>query len=673
MDKKYTNSLIKETSPYLLQHAHNPVDWYPWGEEAFKKAKNENKPIFLSVGYSACHWCHVMEHESFEDEETAKIMNKLFVNIKVDKEERPDVDSIYMNVVQMLTGHGGWPMSVFMTPDMKPFYGGTYYPKERRYNMPTFKEVLVSVEKYYREKKDSLEKNTANIIKNLEHINKFTYSEENLTYKNIERAIYNLENYFDYNNGGFGLKPKFPNTFNIDLLLRHYLNTNEKEYLNMVELTLTKMCNGGIYDHLGGGFFRYSVDEQWLIPHFEKMLYDNALLIKQLIEVYQITNKDFYKNKAIESLNYVIREMYDSNGGFYSTQDADSEGEEGKFYTWTKKEIIDILGEKEANTFCQIFDISEHGNFEHGKSNLQYLYEELNNKKETELLDIAKSIEKSRKILFEERSKRIYPNKDTKILTAWNGLMISTFAKAYQVLGNIEYLEKAEKSIDFIFNNLYKDGFLLRTYKDNIAKYNAYLEDYAFIIEALIHLYQVTFENKYLEKVELLTNIVLDNFYDEKDGGFFFTSKKHESLIVRTKEITDHSIPSANTIMIKNLLNLSRITENKNYLEIVKKSFGVFSESIKRYTSGVSGLLCVLDNYLSKPIDIVVVSDNKDNKKEILGFINKNYYKDVIYHFILEKDNKNIEITKNKTMVNNQTSIYICKNLTCEKPIIFGK
>ncbi|MEK7431753.1 MAG: thioredoxin domain-containing protein [Cyanobacteriota bacterium] len=675
MKKKEPNRLINETSPYLLQHANNPVDWYPWGIEAFEKAKKEDKPIFLSVGYSACHWCHVMEHESFEDEETAKIMNELFINIKVDKEERPDVDTIYMSVVQMLTGHGGWPMSVFMTPDMKPFYGGTYFPNTTRYNMPSFKQVLHSVEKYYRDKKDSLEKNADNILKNLNQINNFSPSKNDLSYKNIEKAILNLENYFDGENGGFGSKPKFPNTFNIDLLIRHYLNTNEKEYLDMAELTLTKMCNGGIYDHLGGGFFRYSVDEKWLIPHFEKMLYDNSLLIKQLLEMYQITKNDFYKNKAEESLNYIIREMYNENGGFYSTQDADSEGEEGKFYAWTKKEILKLLGSEKGDVFCEFFDVSEHGNFEHGKSNLQFLYEEFDEKTDQEKEKLNIIFSESKKILFETRNKRVFPNKDTKIITAWNGLMLSAFAKAYQVLGDEKYLEIANKTIEFIFSKMYKDDLLLRTYKDNISKYNAYLEDYSFLISALIDLNQVTFEKDYLEKALLLNKILIENFYDNEKGAFFFTGKNHEELIVRTKEITDHSMPSGNSIAIRNLLFLSRLTNNKDFLPKAEQMFSIFSDSIKRYSSGVSSLLCNLDFFINPPVDIVIVHNSSDDKKEILKKVSEIYKKDAVFYFISENEETILDIFKNdilsgKKCIDNKTTVYICKAFTCEKPFV---
>lgn len=671
MEKKtYTNSLINETSPYLLQHAHNPVNWFPWSEETFEKARKEDKPVFLSVGYSACHWCHVMEHESFEDKETAELMNTLFVNIKVDREERADVDNIYMNVVQMLTGHGGWPMSVFMTPDMKPYYGGTYFPKTRRYSMPSFKEVLVSVEKYYRNNKETLDKNSESLINGLNKLNHYHKSEEVLDRSIIEKAIKNFENHFDYENGGFGSKPKFPNTFNIELLMREYLRTNDKEYLEMVKITLKKMCDGGIYDHLGGGFFRYSVDAHWLIPHFEKMLYDNALLIKQLIEVYQITKDDFYKIKAIESLDYVIREMYQEKGGFYSTQDADSEGEEGKFYTWTKDEIFKTLGKIEGTLFCDFFDIPKEGNFEHGKSNLQCLYtlEEFCETYKLDLIETEKSLTTSKKILFETRNKRIFPAKDTKIVTSWNGLMLSSFAKAYDVFGERKYLEKANETIDFIFLKLYKDGFLLRTFKDDQSKYNAYLEDYAFMIEALIDLHQATLDENFLEKAKKLNETLLEYFWDETNYGFFFTAKNHENLIVRTKEITDHSIPSGNAIALKNLLRLARITGDETLTAKGEKLLSIFSESVKKYTLGVSSLLCVLDFYITPPIDIVIVGYDLSKKLEYIRSIATDFNPNKIIYSLTDKDGSYIEFCNNKRMLNGQTTVYFCKNLACETP-----
>lgn len=670
-DKKFTNQLIKETSPYLLQHAHNPVNWYPWGEEAFEIAKKEDKPIFLSVGYSACHWCHVMEHESFENEDTAKIMNELFVNIKVDREERPDIDSIYMNVVQMLTGHGGWPMSVFLTPDKKPFYGGTYFPDKRRYNMPSFREVLVSLSDYYHQKKDNLKQNTDSIIKNLKTLNHFETGKSEISYKQIEKAIKQLDNYFDYHNGGFGTQPKFPNTFNLDLLLRHYLNTNDLEYLEMVELTLKKMCHGGIYDQLGGGFYRYSVDDHWLIPHFEKMLYDNSLLIKLLLEVYQITKDDFYKDKAKESLDYVIREMTQEQGGFYSTQDADSEGEEGKFYTWTKDEIIEVLGEYEGELVSQFFDITEEGNFEHGKSNLQILesIEYFADEKEIGIQELEGLIENAKLTLFNVRDKRIYPGKDTKVLTSWNGLMVSAFAKGYQVTGNKKYLDIAEKTVDFILNNLMRNGLLLRSYKDNQSKFNAYLEDYAFLVQALIDLHQITLNNKFIFEAEKLNNIMIEQFLDQENGAFFYTGKNHEELIVKTKEIIDHSIPSGNSVAIRNLLRLSRLTDNKRLQDIAEKALKVFSVTIDKYSSGVSNLLCVIDEYLKPPSDLVLVGENFNSIKPFIKKANEEFSVNRLIYFYIPEESAQLSIFKDKRIINNQPTAYLCNNFVCKKPV----
>lgn len=667
---QFTNRLIKETSPYLLQHAHNPVDWYPWGEEAFNKAKEEDKPVFLSVGYSACHWCHVMEHESFEDKETADLMNKLFINIKVDREERPDVDTIYMNVVQMLTGHGGWPMSVFMTPDKKAYYGGTYFPKTRKYHMPTFKEVLVSISNYYHNKKDDIEKNSKIIMDQLNSINTFKTSSQELDYEVINKSVKQLENYFDYDNGGFGSKPKFPNTFNLDLLLRHYKNTDNKKYLDMVELTLKKMCNGGIYDQLGGGFYRYSVDEEWLIPHFEKMLYDNSLLIKLLLEVYQITKNNFYKIKAQESLDYILREMYQQNGGFYSTQDADSEKEEGKFYVWTPQEIKEVLGDKNGGYFCDFFDITEEGNFEHGKSNPQVLftYEEFADKKGLSPEDIKNIIESSKKDLFQHRTKRIYPGKDTKVLSSWNGLMLSAFAKGYQILKEEKYLTACTETVNFIFEKMYTNGLLLRTYKDNEAKLNAYLEDYAFLVQGLIDLHQVTLDQGFLDKAIILNKKMIKEFWDYNEGGFYFTGNSHEELIVRTKEILDHSIPSGNAVALSNLIKLFRLTEDSDLQDKIDKTVKVFSSTINKYQSGVSSFLTSLDIYLKPPSDLILVADNLIEIKPFLDKISESFNTNTVLHFNSPKS-PILEIYKGKEKVDNNTTAYLCKNFTCDKPI----
>ncbi|GIW21236.1 MAG: thioredoxin domain-containing protein [Candidatus Sericytochromatia bacterium] len=664
------NKLINETSPYLLQHAYNPVNWYPWCEEAFEIAKKEDKPVFLSVGYSACHWCHVMEKESFEDEETAEIMNKLFVNIKVDREERPDIDTIYMNFVQLLTGHGGWPMSVFMTPDKEPFYGGTYFPKNRKYYMPSFKEVLISVSKSYYEKKQDILKSTSYIIKNLNVLNKFNIDNDFVMNRNvIDNAIKKIEDYFDYKNGGFGDKPKFPNTFNLDLLLKEYIYSSNKKYLDMVELTLKKMCNGGIYDQLGGGFYRYSVDETWTIPHYEKMLYDNALLIKLLLETYQITNNEFYKNKAIQSLDYIKREMLSPEGGFYSSQDADSEGEEGKFYTWTYQEILNILGDEKGKIFCNYFDITEQGNFEHGKSNLQILYsdEEISKKFSISLEELKNLIENLKNILFEVRKKRAEPNKDTKIINSWNSLMISTFIKAYEVLKNEDYLNIAKNAISFILNKLNKDNKLIRTYKDNISKYDAYLEDYAFLISALIDLHQIGEDNFYLKKAIELNNFLIENFWDNKESGFFFNSRYHEELIVRTKEITDHSIPSGNSVSFYNLIRLSRILDDKNLENLAIKILKLFSETIKKYPLGVSSLLYYSYILVNPPKDIVISAKTINEIKKARLKIN-NYYADTIFHFNYESnDLKNNFMIKDKQITDNKVAIYTCENFTCKK------
>ncbi|HEY0730131.1 MAG TPA: thioredoxin domain-containing protein, partial [Pyrinomonadaceae bacterium] len=463
---EHTNHLINESSPYLLQHAHNPVDWYPWGEEAFAKARSENKPVLLSVGYSACHWCHVMAHESFEDEDIAQLMNELFVNIKVDREERPDLDQIYMNAVQMMTHHGGWPMTVFLTPDGVPFYGGTYFPPQDRYNMPGFPRVLISVAEAYRDRKDDIIETGTSLLRELRRLSESSASDNPVDKELLDVAYAGMVRSYDSTNGGFGGAPKFPPAMSLEFLLRTYKRTGNREALEMVRHTAEKMAHGGMYDQLGGGFHRYSTDAKWLVPHFEKMLYDNALLSRFYLHYFQVTQEPLARETAEGILDYVLREMTDPAGGFYSTQDADSEGHEGKFFVWDLDEITSVLGE-DATAFNSYYNVTAGGNFE-GKNILNVNPSSPRPKPE------------SRQRLFEFRETRIKPDRDEKIITAWNGLMLASFAEAGVILNRPDYTEAARRNAEFVVTNLARNDFLLRTYKDGVAKFNAYLEDYAF-------------------------------------------------------------------------------------------------------------------------------------------------------------------------------------------------
>jgi len=607
-EHKHTNALIKETSPYLLQHAHNPVDWHPWGEAALAKARAEDKPILLSIGYSACHWCHVMEHESFENEEIAKLMNENFVNIKVDREERPDLDQIYMNAVQMMTGHGGWPMTMFLTPAGVPFYGGTYFPPADRYNMPGFPRVLISVAEAYRAQPDQVAHTSTAMLGELRRVGLAEPSREMLTRELLDSSSRRITANYDRTRGGFGGAPKFPPAMTLEFLMHLYWRTRSPETLEVIQHTCRKMAEGGMYDQLGGGFHRYSVDAKWLVPHFEKMLYDNALLSRVYLHLYQLTKDEFAKRIAEETLDYIVREMTDAAGGFYSTQDADSEGEEGKFFVWSKPEVVEAIGKDEADVFCEYFDVTEDGNFE--ERNILHVNVPLDEAAAHHSLSVdeaSKIIERGRQTLFQIRERRVKPARDEKILTAWNGLMLASFAEAAAVLKRNDYRRVAEANAEFILSKLEKDGLLLRTCKHGEAKLNAYLEDYANLIDGLTALYEATGTLKWLQHAVRLTDKMIDEFWDDQDGGFFFTGKSHEQLIVRSKDFMDNATPSGNSVAAFALQKLATLTGNENYKRHATTILRLLADQIRRYPSAFSWALCAVDYYLSTPTEVVIV------------------------------------------------------------------
>lgn len=673
MEHKFTNRLVHETSPYLLQHAHNPVDWFPWGEEAFTKARAENKPILLSVGYSACHWCHVMERESFENEQIAQLMNDLFVNIKVDREERPDVDEIYMNAVQMLTGRGGWPMTVFLTPDGKPFYGGTYFPPVDRHNLPGFPRILAAVAQAHRERPQEVERSTTQILANLEKIAHREETSRPLATETLERASTSLAQHVDTTHGGLGGAPKFPNSMVFALFLRQHKTTGNALYLQMTTHTLRKMAEGGVYDHLGGGFHRYSVDERWLVPHFEKMLYDNALLARLYLEAYQVSHEPFFRQVVEEILAYVEREMLHAEGGFYSTQDADSEGEEGKFFVWSQDEIVRILGDEVGEIFCRYYDVTDVGNFEHKNIlhpilSLEQLAKLFRRDEEATRRLIAEAKQK----LFVVRESRLKPGRDEKILTSWNGLMLSAFAEAYKVLGNPRYLEITRTTTDFLLTRLYRDGRLLRSFKDGQAKFNAYLDDYAFFAAALIDLYEATFERVYLERAREFTETLLSRFWDEKEGGFFFTGTDHEALISRSKSAFDGSIPSGNSVAVFNLLRLSYLTENQDYLNKAEKVLRLFYDAMEQNPFGFSNMLSALDFYLNRPKEIVLLGDkNAWETKAMLGQIHELFVPNKTLVCLDPRSERQLpSLLTGKSQIEGKLTAYVCHNFTCSLPVI---
>lgn len=668
---KKANRLINETSPYLLQHAHNPVDWYAWGEEAFERAKAEDKSVLLSIGYSACHWCHVMEHESFEDAETARVMNENFVSIKVDREERPDVDQIYMNFVQLTTGHGGWPLNVFLTPDQIPFFGGTYFPPVNRYNMPSFQRVLLGVAEAYRDNREELLHSATEVLGEMRRVGLLESGAGNVSPEQLDSAFLSFTRTFDATNGGFGGAPKFPPSMSLEFLLRYYDRTRDEKALEMVEKTCRKMAGGGMYDQLGGGFHRYSVDAVWLVPHFEKMLYDNAQLVLIYLHVYQVTKDEFYRRVAVETLEYVRREMLDQKGGFYSAQDADSEGVEGKFFVWTFDQIEEILGAEDARLFGYHFDVSEHGNFEESNIlNLRQTVEESAAHLKIAPEKLSETLERAKEKLFLEREKRIKPMRDEKILTAWNGLMLSAFAQAAAILNSEDYLKIAEKNADFILENLQKDGLLLRTYKDGQAKLNAYLEDYANFTDGLIELFEVSGETKYLKEAKRLADLMLTEFWDEDGGGFYFTGNSHEQLLVRSKDFFDNATPSGNSVAADVLLKLSRILADEKYERFAVTVLRLVAPQIRRYPQGFGRVLSASEFYLNPTKEIVIIGGEKGNELE------REVWREFLPNkvVILGGGEANVEadfipLLEGRKMIDGKPTAYVCENYTCRQPV----
>ncbi|MFN3533611.1 MAG: thioredoxin domain-containing protein [Candidatus Brocadia sp.] len=671
--KKKPNRLIHEKSPYLQQHAYNPVDWYPWGEEAFQKAMEENKPIFLSIGYSTCHWCHVMEHESFEDEEVAKILNENFVSIKVDREERPDLDNIYMSVCQALSGSGGWPLNLFLTPGKKPFFAGTYFPKTERYGNPGFIAILKQISNLWKTNKESVVASSEQVTKVLQSMAATTPGEIP-TQETLKYAYEQLRDDFDMIYGGFGSSPKFPTPHNYTFLLRWWKRSNDPMALEMVEKTLERMGRGGMYDQLGGGFHRYSTDEYWLVPHFEKMLYDQALTAMAYAEAYQATRKPYYADIVKGIFTYVLRDMTSPEGGFYSAEDADSEGVEGKFYVWTPDEVVKILGEKDGKIFCDYYDVSREGNFE--EKNILHVDKPLDafvrlvGIKPEELQELLRT---AREKLFAVREKRVHPHKDDKILTAWNGLMIAALAKGAQALREPEYAHAAVCATDFILSALrQKDGTLLRRHRLGESAIPGYLDDYAYFVWGLIDLYEATFETKYLKIALELNKQMVENFWDEKGGGFFFSGRKNERLIAQTKEIYDGATPSGNSVAFFNILRLGRMTGNLDLVKIGEQLMKTFGETINQHPSGYTQFLCALDFALGPTKEIVIAGEpNQKDTRQILEEIWKCFLprKVLLVNSTKDKSLEEIaEFVKEQRPIEGKATAYVCENFTCKAP-----
>ncbi|MFX1325364.1 MAG: thioredoxin domain-containing protein [Promethearchaeota archaeon] len=667
------NNLINEKSPYLLQHAKNPVDWYPWGEKAFEKAKRENKPIFLSIGYSTCHWCHVMAHESFEDEEVAELMNNMFISIKVDREERPDIDKIYMTACQMITGSGGWPLTIIMTPEKKPFFAGTYFPKTTRFGRIGMVDLIKRIDSLWKNQRSELINSADQISFRLQNIDQESPGEK--FNKNIlKKAFRQLSIQFDDKNGGFGNRPKFPTPHNLILLLRYWKRTGEQRALDIVEKTLKSMRMGGIFDQIGLGFHRYSTDSIWLVPHFEKMLYDQALIAFAYVEAYQATKNEFYKKTAEEIFNYVLRDMVSPEGGFYSAEDADSEGEEGKFYIWSKEELEEILNNEELEFISNMFNVKEVGNYLEeatGKNtgkNILFLKTIPNDKVQNE-------IEKLRLKLFEAREKRIRPQRDEKILTDWNGLMIAALAKGSVVFQEEKYLIAAKNAVGFILSRLRdSEDKILHRYKDGISEINGFLTDYAFLIWGLIELYEASFELDYLKQAIKLHKIQIEDFWDDNIGGFYFTNEKSEKLLTRQKEIYDGAIPSGNSIAMLNLLRLSYFTGEHELEEKADLLNRVFSEKVKANPLAYTQFLVAIDFVLGPSYSLVIGGQtNAADTNELVEAVNRSYVPNKV--FILRKTEENPpEIDEYSNFVQffdnleGKATAYVCINKTCKPP-----
>ncbi len=674
------NRLKHSSSPYLLQHADNPVQWFSWGEEAFERAKQEDKPVFLSIGYATCHWCHVMAHESFEDEEIAALMNEAFINIKVDREERPDIDNTYMTVCQMLTGRGGWPLNVFLTPDKKPFYAATYIPKTGRQGRPGMQELIPWVSNLWENERENISNTSNEIAKAFQKSSKFK-SSENVSTDILNEAYRQLNLKFDKKYGGFGSAPKFPSPHNVMLLLRYAKQNRSSEALLMAEKTLTQMRLGGLFDQIGFGFHRYATDQKWLVPHFEKMLYDQAMLLITYTEAWLLTKNELFKNTARQIVTYLLRKMQDEQGGFYSAEDADSEGEEGKFYVWGFYEIEETLTEEEAKFAIQAFNLSEEGNYNDeatGRAtgnnilHLQKTVTELAADFGMKSSEFEAKLNSIRKKLLDERRKRVHPLLDDKILIDWNGLIIAALAKAGRAFGDSNYIRQAKKCYEFISNNLMMEGEELKhRWRRGDAAVSAYADDYAFLIWGLIELYEATFDAVYLQEALALNEKFIEGYWDEKEGGFYFTSEIGEKLLGRKKEVYDGALPSGNSVAIINLLRLGRMTGNVEWEEMADKMNALFSNQIKKAPAGFSFALQSVD--FAAHSKEVIIAGNKEGSEtqNMLQSLNNSFLPNAV---IILKDSNDAIIEKlapflsNFSIKNGKATAYVCKNYSCKQP-----
>ncbi len=666
-----TNRLAGESSPYLLQHARNPVDWFPWGPEALAKAKEEDRPIFLSIGYSACHWCHVMEHESFENADIAALMNEHFINIKVDREERPDLDQIYMAAVQAMTGHGGWPMSVFLTPDLKPFYGGTYFPPSDSRGMPGFPRVLLSVQRAWVEKRDDILASAGEMTERLRAMGTVRPGDGLLDQSLLDNAARELLRVFDPRHGGFGSAPKFPHPMDLRVLLRAHLSAGDPQSLAAVRLTLDKMARGGIYDHLGGGFARYSTDERWLAPHFEKMLYDNALLASTYLEAFQLTGSPFYAQVARETLDYVLGRMTSPDGGFYSTEDADSEGVEGKYYVWTLDEVQSVLGPERAKEFAYVYDVTPAGNWEgHSILNLPKPLEQAAALLGRDVSALSTALAQDRAQLLCFRESRVPPAKDEKILTSWNGLMLAALAEGSRVLKDLRYLRAAEAAAGFLLDTMRSEsGRLMHTCKDGRAKLNGYLDDYANLLDGLTRLFEVSGTARWIESAGQLAEVMLDEFADGA-GGFYYTGKSHEALIARTQELYDNATPSGTAMAATALLRLGALTNRDDRTTAGLAALRSVQVVMEKAPSAAGQSLIALDFALLPRREFAVVAgDDPGEFSRALETISERFWP----HKVVAPTpdgRATVPLLADRPAREGRTTVYVCENMTCGAPLV---
>ena len=667
------NRLINETSPYLLQHANNPVDWYPWGEEALSRARDEDKPILLSIGYSACHWCHVMERESFENDSIAEIMNSHFINIKVDREERPDLDAVYMEAVQMLTGSGGWPMTVFLTPDCKPFYGGTYFPPVDRHNMPGFPRLLETVSQAYRNSHAEIQRVTGQLTEQMGRTATMPRGSGALDESILHQAYNQLATNFDYQNGGVGSAPKFPQAMTLEILLRYYARGHNERALSMLDLTLEKMARGGVYDQVGGGFHRYSTDTYWLVPHFEKMLYDNALLARLYLQAWLATGRSLYRRITEETLDYVLREMTGDHGGFFSATDADSEGEEGKFFVWSPDDIESVLGSEEGSLFGAFFGVSQRGNFE-GKNilNIAVRAADFSERQGVALKHLVDVIQRGKEALYKVREQREHPLLDDKALASWNGLMLKAFAEAGAALERQDYIDAAARNANFLMADMRPGGRLHRSYREGQAKLPGFLEDYSFVADGLLSLYEATFERRWLDAAIGLADEMISLFWDEEAGCFYDTGRGHEELVVRPRDVFDNAQPCGSSVASDLLLRLSVITGNEDYATKAIAPLRSLAELMGRAPAGTGRWIAALDFYVSAAKEVVVIGPQDDPAtSDLLRIVNRRY----LPNRVLVGSNgeeaaaSGVPLLEGRGLVDDKPTAYVCENYACQLPV----